>query len=326
MSDVIEYKNPMIMLTLEEIPSWLQSSFLYESLIENGDLNETTTISSRFIKDSSDIINSNDFIRVICAMSYWQPYRIPVTLKTALESEIINNVLYENLKDTFPIISYWKLFDVFSRKFIHNIIDFSDAVEAISYWDLEDDLPDCIIEFIYNTPKEEFDTIKDQFVNYPNIERFWKKVDLISKNSENESLTGTVLNLCRYDYYDCLRFFCLRASEFEKETGIQACLESVAMGKTKNLEILLENDYPFDPYLLFQVARGGHFDCLRWLHETYMRPNMCKCLPCSGAVQGGHLDCLRFLVENGYLCNDNTYRWAIEGGNAEIIEYVFTHK
>ena len=312
-------------LSLNEVPVWLRDSFLFKNFTEGNELNDTITIDSQFICESTDIDNFKDYIQVISVMSYWRVNQIPYSIRYALEFDIINNIQYELIKESFKLEIYWDVLDVFSRKKVNNIQEFTDSIKAVSYWNLQDDIPDYIIKFIYNTESREFDIIKEQFLKYPNLERFWEKVKVISTTEIlNQSLTRTVIELCKYDYYDCLRFFCFRATEIERRNGFQACLISASLGKIMNLKILRENDYPFDQYLLVHTAQGGYIECLRWLHEQHIRSHLSS-LPCNGAVKGRQLKCLRFLVENGYVCDEITYRLALETENQEIIEYVRDH-
>jgi uncharacterized Fe-S cluster-containing radical SAM superfamily protein len=53
--------------------------------------------------------------------------------------------------------------------------------------------------------------------------------------------------------------------------------------------------------------------------------NSAKTLPEFFTLLWRQLKCLQFLVENGYRCDDMTYRLSFETENQEIIEYVRDH-
>ena len=58
-------------LSLNEVPVWLRDSFLFKNFTEGNELNDTITIDSQFICESTDIDNFKDYIQVISVMSYW---------------------------------------------------------------------------------------------------------------------------------------------------------------------------------------------------------------------------------------------------------------
>ena len=67
-----------------------------------------------------------------------------------------------------------------------------------------------------------------------------------------------------------------------------------------------------------ETARGGHLECLKYLHE-----NGCPWdeETCRGAAYAGHLECLKYAHENGCPWDEDTCEAAANGGHLECLQY-----
>ena len=128
---------------------------------------------------------------------------------------------------------------IFARKFVDDVSDFEIAVQAISHFDLQDEVPRFIYEFVINKyyDTERFSQILQE-PNYKNLGRFWDKMKIINSNS----ISDAILILCEFDYDDLFDFLCSIASDFNIRSVYREAHEKcVQLGRQRNAEILNMN-------------------------------------------------------------------------------------
>jgi len=102
-----------------------------------------------------------------------------------------------------------------------------------------------------------------------------------------------------------------------------------SIAATGNLELLIhiftsvwvkksQYEIPFDTESCANAAKGGHFECLRWLEEVGCPWDESTC---SNAAKGGHLKCLEYAHENECPWDEDTCERAAEGGHMKCLEF-----
>lgn len=210
-------------MTIGDIPLWLQDSIFFENISEGCELDSEFTIDPCFIRDTPDINNLEDFVSVIRVMSYWNVNRIPISVKKALESNLISYCEFNMVREEFPTfgIENWAILEVFANQFVGDINDFEKAVLAVSHFDIQDSVPRFIYDFVANKyyDIERFsETIKVSVFRLCNLDRLWKKMMIISLNSTTESILRFVQQGPEEIPYDALDYLCSIASDFERRS------------------------------------------------------------------------------------------------------------
>ena len=230
----------LMTITIDDVPQWLHDSDFFENLSENSRSDEFQ-VGSQYIRGTSDIQNITDFICVIRVISYWSVKQIPLSVKESFDNNIISCDQFYIVQYEFSSIgeTYWNIMGIFARKFVDDVSDFEIAVQAISHFDLQDEVPRFIYEFVINKyyDTERFSQILQE-PNYKNLGRFWDKMKIINSNS----ISDAILILCEFDYDDLFDFLCSIASDFNIRSVYREAHEKcVQLGRQRNAEILNMN-------------------------------------------------------------------------------------
>ena len=67
------------------------------------------------------------------------------------------------------------------------------------------------------------------------------------------------------------------------------------------------------------MTRGGHLECLKYLHEKEY-PWYAE--SCSAAAEEGHFECLQYLHVKGCPWNESICTYATSGGHLECLTYL----
>lgn len=109
---------------------------------------------------------------------------------------------------------------------------------------------------------------------------------------------------------------------FEWNPYNPSCWASI--GDIDGLKWLKNKEYIFDENTCKYAARGGHLECLKWLHAPDDEPwNGCgwNSETCSYAAENGHLDCLIYAHTNGCSWNRWTCICAARYGHLDCLMY-----
>lgn len=215
-------------LSTMTIPEWLKDSFFFENLDHEVEF----TIDSQFFRETTEIKNLDDFMAVIRVMSFWSVNKIPLSVKEAVESDMISGTQFFDMRNLFPTLgeTIWDILDILSAKFIGDLHDFKKAYQAVIHFGLQENVPWFVYEFVSHKYYD-VDCFQELLLTLDDI-RFSKKMLIISSNSTQEA----ILQLCQTNFYDALDYMCSIASDFDKRSIYQEV--SSRTNNPRNMEIL----------------------------------------------------------------------------------------
>jgi hypothetical protein len=99
----------------------------------------------------------------------------------------------------------------------------------------------------------------------------------------------------------------------------KSCTAAARGGHLECLKYLHENGCPWDEETCGRAAAFGHLECLKYLYE-----NGCPWdeRVCGSAARGGNLECLKYAHENGCPWNEWACEIAAEGGQLGCLKYL----
>ena len=288
-----------INLTINDIPEYLKSSKLYETLNEN-DSNDSFDISKEFFKKELVINTLNDLIFYIRIFDYWMINNIPNEFydwvfknKDKIDMDLLN--------DQFPM---------------------NDLIKQI--------------KIIINTPINKlctyYSTIGDlELLKHAHENRYpWDEETCLCA-AENGHL-GCLIYAHKNGCYWIVEFICIAAAhyghleclKYAHKNGCKRYTENICRiaalyGHLDCLKYAHENGFPWDILTYNSAVVNGDLECLKYVHE-----NGCRWLiedPCRIAAQFGHLDCLKYVYENGCTWDKFTSSYTVTYGHLDCLKY-----
>ena len=97
-------------------------------------------------------------------------------------------------------------------------------------------------------------------------------------------------------------------------------------GKLDVLTYLHDVDCPWDNTVIMEAIKGGHLQCIRYLHENGYGLNnydlRTKMKAVGIAARNGYTDCLKYLHKNGYEIGPTVIDDVVHGGHLECLRYL----
>lgn len=134
----------------------------------------------------------------------------------------------------------------------------------------------------------------------------WEEKFLVKKQNMDYKPYEWIL-LC--DATDCLRYMIERGYTFERP-----CEWASWYGAFNCLRLLHSSGYELTRDVLYDAAKNGHLDCLKYAHEN-------GCEMCSSKIAANSIECLRYVIEHGGKWDKDTCTEAATYTNLECLKY-----
>lgn len=147
--------------------------------------------------------------------------------------------------------------------------------------------------------------------------------------SKDRSSGQTALEVAAY--WEKLKMLRHLREKYQVEWTEKVCTEAASNNSVECLEYAIENNCPWEPYLIcLTAAKNGHVDCLQVAHEQFGEDWWTEDekvdIIVESAAKGGHLECLKYLHRTGApLRTTMACAFAAEADSLECLAFLHEH-